>query len=370
MTEPIKVPKGLYGVAVAETAIAKSETNGSLTYRGYSISDLFEHSNFEECAYLILNSKLPSRVELDDFISKIKTRAKVPEGIFSLIKDLGPEAHPMDTLRTVVSGLGAIERLLSPEIQKISIIAKMPMLVANCYRISRGLTRIEPDGDLNSGANLLYMLTGRRPTDLEVWAFERELILYMEHDLNASAFAVRVIASTLADIYSACTGGIAALKGPLHGGANEAAMEMLLNMGDPKEAASRIQDMLSKGQKIMGFGHRVYKTVDPRAQASKQLLKRLLEERGKPSTMYDVCDAIEKKIWEEKKLPANLDFYAAPIFYELGIPIEVYTPIFAASRIVGWVSHYNEQLSDNKLFRPDAIYVGESEKKYVSIDKR
>lgn len=370
MSEPMKVPKGLYGVAVTETSIAKSEIDGSLMYRGYDISDLFEHSNFEECAFLILNGKLPSQIELDNYISEIKAKAKIPEVILNLIRNLGTEVHPMDLLRTAVSALGTLERRLPAEEQKISIVAKMPALVANCYRISRGMTKVEPDGDLKSAANFLYMLTGKRPTDFEAWVFERELILYMEHDLNASAFAVRVIASTMADVYSACTGGVAALKGSLHGGANEAAMEMLLNIGDPEQATSRIQEMLSRREKIMGFGHRIYKTVDPRAQASKRLLKRLLEERGKRRTMYQLCDAIEKKMWEQKKLPANLDFYAAPIFYELGIPIEVYTPIFAASRIVGWVSHYNEQLDDNKLFRPDAIYVGAIGERYVPIEKR
>lgn len=370
MSEPIRVPKGLYGVAVTETSIAKSDVDGSLTYRGYSISDLFERSNFEECAFLILNGRLPTKNELNDFAVEMRSKTKIPDSIFSLIRDLGREAHPMDVLRTAVSGLGSVEGRLSKNEQKFSIIAKMPVLVANGYRISRGMTKMEPDNDLNSAANLLCMLTGKRPTDFEAWAFERELILYMEHDLNASAFAVRVIASTLADVYSACTGGIAALKGSLHGGANEAAMEMLLKIGNPEEAASQIQEMLSRGEKIMGFGHRVYKKVDPRAQASKQLLKRLLEEKKKPSTMYDLCDAVERKMWEQKKLPANLDFYAAPIFYELGIPIEVYTPIFAASRIVGWVSHYDEQLSDNKLFRPDAIYVGATKKAYTPIDLR
>ncbi len=370
MSETIIVPKGLYGVAVSETGIAKSTSDGTLTYRGYSVEDLFENSSFEETAFLILYGRLPSKKELLSFSSALKTNARVPEQIYGIMKNLRKDAHPMDVLRTAVSALGANEHRLSSEEQKQSLIAKMPALVANCYRITNGMDTIDPDHDLDTAANLLYMISGGRPEKFDAWAFERELILYMEHDLNASAFAVRVIASTLADVYAACTGGIAALKGPLHGGANEAAIEMLLKFKSPDEAAIRIQEMLARGEKIMGFGHRIYKTRDPRAQLSKQMLKNLLKEKKKEETMYELCDAVEKKMWELKKLPANLDFYAAPTFYTLGIPIEVYTPIFAASRIVGWVSHYNEQLQDNKLFRPDAIYTGPNKLDYVSMDKR
>ncbi|MGH2638529.1 MAG: citrate/2-methylcitrate synthase [Rhabdochlamydiaceae bacterium] len=370
--DTIRAPKGLYGVAVCDTSIAKSGSDGSLTYRGYDISTLFENSTFEETAFLILNGKLPSEKELSSFSSRLQSKARVPETIYNMIKSLqSVEAHPMDVLRTAVSGLGASEeRKLSAEEQKFSIIAKMPALVANCYRIARGMSIVQPEQNLNTAENLLFMLSGKRPGKFEAWAFERELILYIEHDLNASSFVVRVIASTLADIYAACTGGVGALKGSLHGGANEKAMQMLLKLGTPEEATSKIQDVLSRGEKIMGFGHRVYKTSDPRAQLSKKLLKRLLSEKGKDETLYDLCDVVEKKVWELKKLPANLDYYAAPIFYELGIPIEVYTPIFAASRVVGWVTHYNEQLQDNKIFRPDATYNGPSRLEYVPLESR
>jgi citrate synthase len=370
MSEPKLVPKGLYGIAVCETSIAKSSSDGSLTYRGYDISDLFENSTFEETSFLVLNGKLPSKTDLDGFSAQLKSHWKVPDSVYKVMRDLPLDSHPMDMLRTAVSALGANERELSQESQKLSLIAKMPWLVANSFRISKSKQVIEPDSSQSVSENLLYMLTERHAETFEAWAFERELILYMEHDLNASAFAVRVIASTLADVYAACTGGVAALRGPLHGGANEAAMYMLLKLGKQEGATDKIQAMLSKGEKIMGFGHRVYKLKDPRAQMSKGLLKQLLKEQKKPDDLYNLCDSLERKMWEAKKLPANLDFYAAPIFYELGIPIEVYTPIFAASRVVGWVSHYNEQLSDNKLFRPDAIYNGESKLTYLPIEKR
>jgi citrate synthase len=370
MPEQMIAPKGLYGVVVSETGIAKSDSTGSLTFRGYGITDLFEKSTFEETAYLILYGRLPTAGELDSFSTLLKSHARVPENIYDVVGDLPKNAHPIDVLRTAVSALGASERELSAEEQKVSLIAKMPTLVGNCPRITSGKEIIQPDEEINTAGNLLHILTSRRPERFEAWAFERELILYMEHDLNVSSFTVRVIASTLADVYSACTGGIAALKGPLHGGANEAAMEMLLKLGKPTEAGAKIEAMLSKGEKVMGFGHRVYKIRDPRAQLSKGLLKKLLSEKGKDESLYELCEVVEKKVWELKKLPANLDFYAAPIFYELGIPIALDTPIFAASRVIGWVSHYNEQIKDNKLFRPDAIYTGPSDLKYVPLDQR
>jgi citrate synthase len=370
MSEPIVVPKGLYGVAVTDTGIAKSSVDGSLTYRGYDIKTLFEQSSFEETTFLVLEGRLPNKKELEDFTASLRSRTKVPWNVYQMIRSLPKDSHPMDVLRTAVSGLGATEHKLSPKDQQLSIIAKMPTLVANCYRIVNGKEVIEPEEKHNQATNFLYILNGKVPSKLEAWAFERELILYMEHDVNASAFTVRVVASTLADIYAASTAGIAALKGPLHGGANEKAMEMLLAIGSADRAKKYVQDALAKGEKIMGFGHRVYKKVDPRAQLSKELLKRLLQEKKMDDNLYKLCDTVEQFIWESKKLPANLDFYAAPIFYILSIPIEVDTPIFAASRIVGWVSHYNEQLADNKIFRPDAIYVGPKNLTYVPLDKR
>jgi citrate synthase len=246
----------------------------------------------------------------------------------------------------------------------------MPALVANCYRLIRGVDAVEPRSDLNQAANLLFMITGKVPSKFDSWAFERELILYLEHDLNASTFTVRVVASTLADVYAASTAGLAALKGPLHGGANEAAMEMLLEIDSPENAEKYIETGLAKGKKIMGFGHRVYKKVDPRAQLSKGLLKRLLQEKGMDDKLYRLSEAVENAMWKAKQIPPNLDFYAAPIFYTLSIPIPVYTPIFAASRVTGWVSHYNEQIAHNKLFRPDSVYIGSNNLRYVAIEAR
>jgi len=370
MSETIRVPDGLYGVAVTETHISKSASDGSLTYRGYHIADLFEKASFEECIFLILEGSLPRKAELEAFVSDLRSRSKVPHNVYDLVRALPKGSHPMDVLRTAVSGLGAGEMSLSPKDQQRSLIAKMPALVANCYRIVSGMAVIEPRNDLGLAANLLYMLSGRAPSTFDAWAFERELILYLEHDVNASTFTVRVVASTLADVYAASTAGLAALKGPLHGGANEAAMQMLLEIGSAEKADAYLKGALAQGKKVMGFGHRVYKNVDPRAKLSKELFKRLIAERHADEGLYNLCIEVEKFMWDNKKIPANLDFYAAPIFYTLSIPIPVYTPIFAASREVGWISHYNEQQAHNKLFRPDAVYVGPSDLAYLPIESR
>ena len=370
LAEVLRAPKGLDGVAVTDTRIAKSDADGTLIYRGYAIKDLFEKSTFEESTYLILYGKLPTKSELDEFASRLRRLSLVPRNVYELVGAIPHEAHQMDVLRTAVSGLGATEGGISSEEQKLSIIAQMPTLVANCYRLNRGMEPAEPDQSLSLSANYLYMLTGKRPSEFEAWCFERMLILYMEHDLNASTFTVRVVASTLADIYSACTSGLAALKGPLHGGANEAAMQMLLKIGSADNARSYVQASLARGEKIMGFGHRVYKTVDPRSQLAKKLLRDLLEAQGKGLELFKLCEAVENAAWEFKKLPSNADFYAAPVFMTLGIPIETFTPIFASSRTVGWVAHYNEQLVDNRIFRPDAIYKGEKGLRYIPLEDR
>jgi citrate synthase len=370
LPEIIRAPDGLYGVAVAETSISRSSPDGTLTFRGYLIKELFDRASFEECAFLILEGRLPRRAELEEFILKLREHAKVPQNVYDVVRSLPGDAHPMDVLRTAVSALGATEAALGARDQQYSLIAKMPALAVNCHRISKGMPAIEPEPGMDHASNLLYMLTGKRPEKFDSWVFERMLILYLEHDINASTFTVRVVGSTLADVYAASTAGLAALKGPLHGGANEAAMKMLLQIGSADGANEYVQDALSHGRKIMGFGHRIYKKVDPRAQLSKGLLKRLLEERGKGDNLYRLCDAVAAAMWEAKKIPANLDFYAAPIFYTLSIPIPLFTPVFATSRIVGWVAHYNEQLARNKLFRPDATYVGASNLSYVPIENR
>jgi citrate synthase len=214
------------------------------------------------------------------------------------------------------------------------------------------------------------MLTDRPPSEYDSWVFERVLILYMEHDFNASSFTVRVVASTTADPYAAVTAGLAALKGPLHGGANEAAMRMLLELREPERARDYVMTALMEKRKVVGFGHRVYKNFDPRARMCKAYLREMLRRRGEDDKLYRLCVEIEREMWEKKRIPPNLDFYAGPIFYLLGIPIELYTPIFAATRVFGWITHYNEQIDEKKLIRPEANYVGPSGLEYVPLDKR
>lgn len=368
--EQLKVPRGLAGVSVTETAIAKSDADGTLVYRGYPISEIASKAGFEETAYLILKGKMPTRGELGAFSGRLAEEGKVGPKVFGIMRELGRDAHPIDALRTAASALGSLDGKKSVDAQQVSIEGKMPVLAANCYGVPRGKKARGPKPGLGFADDLLQMLTAREASEYERWAFERVLIFYMEHDLNASSFTVRVVASTLADPYAATAAGLAALKGPLHGGANEAAMQMMLEVEDPEKASAYIQKAFAEGRKVIGFGHRVYKKFDPRARLCKEYLKEMLKRRGEGDRLYRLCDALEREVWERKGIPPNLDFYAAPIFYTLGIGIPLYTPIFAASRVFGWMAHYSEQLAENKLIRPDATYVGPTGLIYVPLAQR
>jgi len=370
MTERLKVPKGLAGVVVSDTKIAKSDSEGALVYRGYSIGELSKNASFEETAYLILKGSLPNRSQLGEFTGGLNSEMMVQGTEFEIMKSLGRDAHPIDVLRTSVSALGSLDHGKDAAAQQMLIEAKMSVLAANCHRVPRGEEPRLPKEGLGFAANLLYMMTGKVAEGYELWAFERVLIFYMEHDLNASSFTVRVVASTLADPYAAATAGLAALKGPLHGGANEVAMQMLLEVEDPEKAKEYVSRTLGEGKKIIGFGHRVYKKFDPRAQLCKDYLREIQKRRGSGDRLSRLCEAIEKEVWDRKGIPANLDYYAAPIFYLLGIEIPLYTPVFAASRVFGWMAHYNEQVAENKRIRPDAEYVGPVGLSYVPIEKR
>jgi len=369
-SEPLRAAKGLAGVSVADTMISKSAADGALIYRGYPISEIAANAGFEETAYLILNGRLPTKSQLESFAGQLRKQAVVNEKIFSIMRELGPQAHPVDVIRTAVSALGSIDGKQSIVDQETSVESKMSVLAANCLRVPRGEESRRPIEGLGFSDDLLQMLTTREADQYERWVFERVLIFYLEHDMNASSFTVRVVASTLADPYAAASAGLASLKGPLHGGANEAAMRMLLELEDPARASEFLDTSFKQGRKVMGFGHRVYKDFDPRARLCKQYLGEVLRRRGNDDRLYRLCDALEKGMWEKKRIPPNLDFYAAPIFYLLGIDVPLYTPIFAASRVFGWMAHYNEQIEDNKLIRPDSTYVGASGLKYTPLDKR
>jgi citrate synthase len=366
----IRVPKGLAGVTITDTRISKSDRDGSLVYRGYPIAEIAANAGFEETAYLILNGKLPTKSQLAAFSEGLRARGKVGKGLFEIMKRLGRRAHPIDVIRTSISALGSLDKEADTDGKELSIEAKMSVLAANCLRVPRGGAPRLPKEGLRFSDNLLQMLTTKKAEDYERWVFERVLIFYMEHDMNASSFTVRVVASTLADPYAAAAAGLASLKGPLHGGANEAAMEMLLEVKDPARAAEFLRTSFKEGRKVMGFGHRVYKEFDPRARLCKEYLKEILRRRGGDDALYRLCDAIEQGMWEAKRIPPNLDYYAAPIFYLLGIEVPLYTPIFSASRVFGWMAHYNEQVEENKLIRPDALYVGPTGLKYTPVERR
>jgi len=369
-SDPVKVPKGLAGVSIAETRISKSDADGSLIYRGYPISEIAANAGFEETAYLILKGALPTRSQLESFTQGLGAMGEVEPRVFGIMRELGREANPIDVIRTAVSALGSIDSEKDLDGKQMSLEAKMSVLAANCHRIPRGETPRTPGKGLRFSDSLLQMLTDREATDYERWVFERVMMMYMEHDMNASSFTVRVVASTLADPYAAASAGLASLKGPLHGGANEAAMEMLLSVKDPAKAKGFLESAFREGRKVMGFGHRVYKEFDPRTKLCKEYLRELLSRKGGDDTLFRLCDALESEMWKAKRIPANLDFYAAPIFYSLGIEVPLYTPIFAASSIFGWMAHYNEQLEDKKLIRPDSTYVGPTGLKYVPVENR
>jgi citrate synthase len=368
--DPVKVQKGLAGVSIADTRISKSDADGSLIYRGYPIWEIATNAGFEEAAYLILNGKLPTGSQLESFTEGLWERAEVQPKVVGIMREMGRDADPIDVIRTAVSALGSVDSEKDLRGQQMSLEAKMSVLAANSHRVPQGEAPKSPKSGLRFSDNLLQMLTAREATEYERRVFERVMMLYLEHDMNASSFTVRVVASTMADPYAAASAGLASLKGPLHGGANEAAMEMLLRVRDPAKAGEFLQAAFREKRKIMGFGHRVYKEFDPRARLCKEYLREMLARRGEEDTLYRLCDAMETEMWRTKRIPPNLDFYAAPIFYSLGIEIPLYTPIFAACRIFGWMAHYNEQLEDNKLIRPDSTYVGLSGLKYVSIEDR
>ena len=373
MTEqagPVRVPRGLAGVSVSDTRISKSSSDGSLVYRGYPIAELAAKATFEETAYLVLNGKLPTRGELDSFAATLAGLSGVDGKVFEVMRALGPGAHPIDAIRTGVSALGSIDPARSSPGRQHSIESKMSALAANSRRVPAGEEPRRPGEGRGFAESLLQMLTAREATEFERWVFERVLIFYMEHDMNASTFTVRVVASTLADPYAAASAGLASLKGPLHGGANEAAMEMLLQVKSPGDAKDFVDSTVKQGKKLMGLGHRVYKEFDPRARLCKQYLREMAERRGGDGGIYGVCEAVEGEMWERKRIPPNLDYYAAPIFYLLGIEVPLYTPVFAASRVFGWMAHYNEQVEENKLIRPDSTYIGPTGLTYRPIGER
>ena len=370
--------KGLEGVVAAVSSICYIDGDrGILAYRGIDIHELAENSTFEETCYLLWFGKLPARAELRELTQSLAAERKLDSAIINTIRQAPRAALPMDVLRTVVSALAFYDpedKLNTPEAnlhKSLRLTSQIAMIVAAYDRIRKGRPIIEPDRSLSHAANFLLMLTGEKPSKTAERALDIALILHADHELNASTFAARVTAATLSDMHSSITSGIGALKGPLHGGANEAVFKILLEIdksgSDPVE---HVKGMLAQKKKVPGFGHRVYHTEDPRATHLRQMSRELGESSGQ-AKWWQYSDKIEKFMKGEKKLNANVDFYSASTYHTLGIEVDLFTPIFAVSRISGWTAHVMEQFSDNRLIRPRADYVGPAyPQHYVPMDRR
>jgi 2-methylcitrate synthase len=365
---------GLAGVTAGETHICTVGKEGAgLTYRGYDIYDLVNNACFEEVAYLLVHGTLPTQVELDSYVAKIKTQRGLPAALRTVLEMVPGDAHPMDVLRTGVSFLGNIE----PEGDFSNqtdvadrLLACLPSMLLYWHRFHADGVRIDTETDDDSvSGHFLHMLHDKAPKELHRKCLDTSLILYAEHEFNASTFTGRVITGTLSDMHSAVSGAIGALRGPLHGGANEAAMALISKFDTPEEATAGVHGMLERRDLIMGFGHRVYTTSDPRNAVNKKMSQQLADDVGN-TTLFPISEAVEKVMWDEKKLFANADFFAASVYHFMGIPTYLFTPIFVCSRITGWTAHVMEQRADNKLIRPAADYVGPDLQQWVAIEDR
>ncbi len=367
--------KGLEGVVACSTAVS-SIMDVTLCYRGYTIEDIAENSTFEETTYLLWNDKLPTKNELADFNREINTYATLDPQLVNILKTIpSKNVHPMAWLRTAVSLAAHFDNEAqdnSPEANKrkgLRLLAKMGSLVTAFENIRNDKPVINPRNEKSLAWNFLYMMTGKEPDAELVKVFDMCLILHADHELNCSAFATRVTASSLSDMYSAIVSAIGALKGPLHGGANEQVMLMLKKIGTLEKAKAFVKDALANKEKVMGFGHRVYKNGDPRAAILRKMSQLLTQRMGEPH-WYEMSAMMDDVVQAEKGLLPNVDFYSATVYYSMGIPIDLYTPIFAVSRISGWVAHAFEQYANNRIYRPRGHWIGRQGLKYTSIENR
>ena len=365
---------GLAGIVAGETAISTVGKEGvGLTYRGYSIEDLAAHSTFEEVAWLMFHDSLPSKMQLMDYRQSLKMLRALPAPLKTILEQLPKNTQPMDVLRTGCSALGCLEPE-TPRHHQLEIanrlMASFPSMLFYWYHFHCGGKKIETvSEDSGVATHFLKLLHGKGATDLQARALDVALILYAEHEFNASTFTCRTVASTLPDFYSAVTAGIGALRGPLHGGANESAMELIEKFKTPDEAEAGLLKMLGEKKLIMGFGHRVYKTADPRSDIIKPWAKKLAEAAG-DTRLYPIAERIEAVMRREKNMFPNLDFYSAPAFHFLGIPTSMFTPLFVIARISGWSAHIFEQRANNRLIRPAADYTGPAPRKFVPVESR
>jgi len=374
MSDATKKTGGLADIIAGESAIATVGKEGAgLTYRGYDIYDLADNACFEEVAYLLLYGKLPNRAELNDYVSLLKTLRGLPATLKETLENIPATSHPMDVLRTGCSMLGNLEPEgdFSNQIDVANrLVAIFPSILIYWYRYHVDGVRIETaTDDASIAGHFLHLLHDKAPLERHRKALDVSLVLYAEHEFNASTFTARVIAATLSDFHSAVVGAIGALRGPLHGGANEAAMGLIERFEDAESARTGTEEALANKEKIMGFGHRVYTTSDPRNKVVKAMARELALEVG-DDKLYPVSEAIEKVMWDEKKIFPNLDFYSATAYHFMGIPTSLFTPIFVCSRISGWAAHIMEQRSNNKLIRPASDYTGPGLQTWVALDER
>ena len=365
---------GLRGQSAGDTALCTVGKSGTgLTYRGYDITDLAENASFEEVAYLIYYGELPDQQQLDGYKKTLKNNRKLPDELLGVLETIPASAHPMDVMRTGCSMLGNLEPEGDFENQQQTadrLLGALPSIINYWYQYSHHQNRIETDTDEDSLAgHFLKTLLGESPSDLHRRVMDVSLILYAEHEFNASTFTARVCASTLSDMHSCVTGAIGSLRGPLHGGANEAAMEMIEQFSSVDDATKGIHGMLERKDKIMGFGHAIYRTSDPRNVIIKQWAEKLADEVGDES-LYPISCAVEKVMWDEKELFANADFFHASAYHFMGIPTKLFTPIFVCSRVSGWTAHVMEQRVNNRIIRPSADYVGPEPRVLTPIGQR
>jgi len=373
MTEATKA--GLEGIVAGKTSISTVGKEGlDLTYRGYSIHDLAKKATFEEVIFLLLHGELPTLTQLNEFIDQLISLRSLPPELQTVLKLIPKDTNPMDVLRTGCSMLGTLEPEKSSNLQLTiakRLLAIMPSMLLFWYQYHMGKGSIETSSESEKtiAAHILHLLYGHPASPSQIRALDVALILHAEHEFNASTFTCRVITSTLSDFYSAITGGICALRGPLHGGADEAAMEQISQFQSAEEAEAGIKSMLTKKEKIMGFGHRVYKYGDPRSDIIKEWAKKLSDEPSKKN-LFSIAERIEEVMFREKHLYPNLDFYSALTYHFLGIPTFLFTPLFVISRTSGWCAHIFEQRANNRLIRPIAEYVGPLPKPFIPIEER
>ena len=376
MTEGTRLIRGLEGVVAAETKLCDlGGAHGRLAYRGYDIDDLARHATFEEVCYLLWYGELPSKPQIDELTVALVAARAIPDQLVEAFRVMPKDTDPNRPLQAAVAMLGMFDpdtndNSHAANVRKsIRLTSQMATAICAHHRVRTGQAPVPPASDLGHAANFLYMLTGRRPTPVTTKAFDASLTLYAEHELNASTFTTRVITSTNSDMHSAVAGGVGALKGPLHGGAGEAVMRTLMEIGEPANVDQFAERALAEKRRLMGFGHRVYTAGDPRAAILKGMAEEACRQSGQ-FKWYEIAVKLYERIHAAKKLIPNVDFYSAPLFYSLGIPVDDFTPVIAAARIAGWAANIIEQTDDNRLIRPRGDYTGPGRRAYVPLGKR